>query len=118
LDLVAEFLVEAYHPTTTGSSDEPAPHDVAEAAAKLSHLGDEVALVRAIVVPDDETCFYLFEATRVGAVLETVGLSGIRVLRTLLAQSAWVRPESDLREARGSSRSTDAKDPQVGGAPA
>jgi hypothetical protein len=92
---VSEFLVETYHPTVSRAPDEPDPQDVADAVAELSRQGHDVSLVRAIVVPDDETCFYLFEAREVAAVLESVRRSRVRVLRTLPAMSAWMRPEED-----------------------
>lgn len=54
------FLVEVYTPA--GSSVAETERRAAEAADQLSGEGTPVRYLRAIFVPADATCFYLFEA--------------------------------------------------------
>jgi hypothetical protein len=91
---MSEFLVEAYHPSAALDAGDPGPHHVASAAEDVAGEGREVILLRAILVPEDETCFYLFRATGIDAVLESMDRSGLPVLRALPAVSAWVAPEA------------------------
>jgi Protein of unknown function (DUF4242) len=77
---VPSFLVESYVPKVA----DPAPSELVtrlDAAAKA--LGSEIRYVRAIFVPEDETCFYLFEgpsAEAVRLVSERAGLGYERIL--------------------------------------
>jgi hypothetical protein len=67
---VAEFLVELY----LARGDEAALGLGAEraslAAAELTREGTPVRFLRSIFVPDDETCFYLYEAATADVVHE------------------------------------------------
>ena len=68
---MSEFLVEAY---------------VARSEAPVDELGFRevspvVRFVRSIFVPEDETCFYLFEAPSIDAVREVVQHAGLKVER-------------------------------------
>ena len=85
-----EFLVEAYHPTAGPPGGAPGPRDVAVAADRLTREGRPVSLVRSVLVPDDETCFYLFVAGSSEAVLEASGRSGLCFERVVPALSVWV----------------------------
>lgn len=83
---MANYLAEAYA---------PASPDVAEietrarlAAAELSAAGTPVRYVRSIFMPDDETCFHLFEADSPEAVDEAArraGFVGARITRAVEA---------------------------------
>jgi hypothetical protein len=65
---MAEFMVELY----VARRDREAVCRDADrarlASAELTRAGTPVEFVRAIFVPDDETCFYLFEAETADAV--------------------------------------------------
>ena len=67
------YLVELYQPA--GSGNGPAGVQRArEAAAQLTHEGTQVRYVRSIFIPDDETCFHLFE----GILVEVIGKASRR----------------------------------------
>ena len=85
---MAEFLVELY----LSRSDEAAVQRDAErarvAAEQVNGEGMPVRYVRSIFVPDDETCFHLFEADSPEAVDEAMrraGFVGARVTRAVEA---------------------------------
>jgi len=67
---MAEFLLERY--ISYGDAD-AVDADAERARLEADRLSDEgtpVRLVRAIFVPEDETCFYLYEGETLEAVLE------------------------------------------------
>jgi hypothetical protein len=70
---MTEFLGEMYVSRNNGAAVEDDEARVRGAAAQLSGEGRHVRFVRTIFVPEDETCFYLFEAASEGTVRE-VGL--------------------------------------------
>jgi Nickel responsive protein SCO4226-like len=57
---VPSFLVEAYTPVESGLTEVECA--ASRAAGELSREGTPVRYLRAIFVPADQTCFYLFEA--------------------------------------------------------
>jgi hypothetical protein len=69
---VAEFLVELY------VSRAGAPGVDAEA---LSRIGPAVRYVRSILIPEDETCFLLFEAASIDDVREAARIAGLPIDR-------------------------------------
>jgi hypothetical protein len=78
------FLVEAYAPATSDLVDLEARAQ--RAATELAEAGTEVRYVRAIFVPEDETCFHLFEAASqdaVHAASERAGLSAQRIVEAV-----------------------------------
>lgn len=84
LGVMTGFLVEAYAPATSDLVDLEAR--ARRAAAQLAEAGTEVRYVRAIFVPDDETCFHLFEASSpdaVHAASERAGLSAQRIVEAV-----------------------------------
>lgn len=80
---MASFLVEAY----TAAADVAGLEARARAAAEeLAQAGRAVRYVRSIFVPEDETCFHLFEAASVEAVREAsdrARLSPQRIVETI-----------------------------------
>ena len=64
---MAEFLVEAYRARTDTAADEHAQR-ARDAAEELSRAGTPVRYLRSIFLPDDETCFYLYQADSADAV--------------------------------------------------
>ena len=86
------FLVEAYAPATSDLVDLEARAQ--RAATELAEAGTEVRYVRAIFVPEDETCFHLFEAASpdaVHAASERAGLSAQRIV-----EAEGVTKDADL----------------------
>ena len=53
-----------------------------------------VRLKRSIVVPEEETCFYLFEAQSADVVQEALARSGLRSERVVVAHSDLMPPAS------------------------
>ena len=77
------FLVETF--LARGAADERARRDrqASEAAEALTREGTRVHFGGSIHVPDDEVCFYTFEAPSghdAALVAERSGLSGFRVV--------------------------------------
>ena len=67
---MAEFLVETYASRNAGAEVEQGAERARAAAAQLTLEGKPVRFLRSIFVPEDETCFYLFEAASLEAVRE------------------------------------------------
>ena len=67
---MAEFLVELYVSRTDADAVEQAAARTRLAAEHLTTEGTPVRYLRSIFVPEDETCFFLCEATSVEAVRE------------------------------------------------
>jgi hypothetical protein len=65
---VAEYLVEFYVPRTGTAVVELGAEDARFAAEQLTQEGTSVRYLRSIFVPEDETCFFLYEAASVDAV--------------------------------------------------
>lgn len=65
---MASFLVEAYTPEAAAIAEIEAR--VRRAAEDLSQTGTPIRHLRSIFVPQDETCFHLFEAPSAEAVRE------------------------------------------------
>jgi hypothetical protein len=63
-----EFLVECYVSRTGGAAVERGAERARLSAAELTREGTAVRYVRSIFVPEDETCFFLYEADSVDAV--------------------------------------------------
>jgi hypothetical protein len=67
---VAEFLVELYVSRTNAHGVTPGVRRARLAAEELTRAGTAVRYVRSIFVPEDETCFLLFEAASANEVRE------------------------------------------------
>ena len=65
-----EFLVELYAARADRDAVSCDAHQVRLAAEALTRGGTPVRLLRSIFVPEDETCFLLYEATTAEAVRE------------------------------------------------
>jgi len=73
-----EFLAETYTPREGPGAAAPRAADVALAARQASGHGAPVRLLGAIAVPEDETCFYLYQAPSAGAVRAAMTRAGLR----------------------------------------
>jgi Protein of unknown function (DUF4242) len=67
---VTEFLVELYLARTEAAAVRDAAARARAAAEGLTREGTQVSFLRSIFVPEDETCFFLFEADSADAVRE------------------------------------------------
>ncbi|HMC39004.1 MAG TPA: hypothetical protein VKI19_05025 [Acidimicrobiales bacterium] len=87
---MSEYLVEVYLSRSAAHGGAPSAHRVAGAADQLSREGRPVRLLQAVFVPDDETCFYLFEAQSDETVIEAARRSGLLYERLVQAVTAPV----------------------------
>ena len=69
---MAEYLVELYVPRTDAAAVRRFAANARRAAEELTREGTPVRYERSIFVPDDETCFHLYEAESAEAVREVV----------------------------------------------
>lgn len=81
------YLVEAYQARGRDVKELSRLEERARAAAReVTRLHAEVRYVRAILVPEDETCFYVFEARSREVVAEAAvraGLSEARITESV-----------------------------------
>ena len=75
---VPRYLVEAYVPRSGVQEAQAAAGRARAAAKRLSREGNAVRYVRTTFLPDDETCFHIFEAASEEAVSEVCRQAGIR----------------------------------------
>jgi hypothetical protein len=76
-----EFLVELYVSRAEAETVELTSERARAAAAQLTGEGTSVHYLRSIYVPEDETCFHLFEGSSADAVREAARRAGLRVER-------------------------------------
>jgi hypothetical protein len=67
---MAEYLVELYITSSDAAGAERRGEQARRAAEQLAREGTPVRYLRSIFVPEDETCFYLYEAPSADAVRE------------------------------------------------
>jgi hypothetical protein len=85
---MAEFLLEVYAARDDSGAVGSAARRARAAAHALSLEGPEIRYVRCIFMPEDETCFYVYEADSVGTVHEVARRAGLSVDRVVEARSA------------------------------
>jgi Nickel responsive protein SCO4226-like len=79
---MARFLAESYVPRSRADDSSYAARCARAAAEQLSREGISVRYVRTTLLPEDETCFHVFEALSAAAVGEVgrrAGLSWARI---------------------------------------
>lgn len=76
-----EFVVELYVSQAGGHTVERGAERARRAARELSREGTTVRYLRSIFVPDDETCFYLYEAAAAEDVQEAARRAGLKFER-------------------------------------
>ena len=84
---MAEFLLELYVASDAAASVRDGAEAARAAAAEVTREGAPVRCLRAIFVPDEETCFYLFEAPSAEAVREAAIRAALPVERLAAAIS-------------------------------
>lgn len=80
-----EFLVELYVPRGDGEAVARSVRLARLAASELTREGTSVQYVRSIFVPEDETCFFLYEATNADDVAEAARRASLPFDRVALA---------------------------------
>jgi hypothetical protein len=83
---VARYLVEAYMPRSRARDARAAGRDACVAAEPLSREGTPVRHLRTTFLPDDETCFHVFESAdkkAVGEVCRRAGIGSARIVQAL-----------------------------------
>jgi len=84
---VGEYLLELYVARTDGRAFERGAERGRSAAEELTRQGTPVRHLRSIFVPEDETCFYLYEAPSVEAVQEVARRAALSFERVMPAVS-------------------------------
>ncbi len=72
-----EYLVEFYASRSDGAAVERSAERASVHAAELTREGTPVRYVRSIFVPEDETCFLLYEAVSAADVREAACRAGV-----------------------------------------
>ena len=88
-----EFLVELYVPRGGGEAVARSVRLARLAAGELSREGRAVQCLRSIFVPDDETCFLLYEAASADDVVEAARRASLSFDRVALAVAGCVGEE-------------------------
>lgn len=78
-----EFLVELYLPRKDSEVVERSAERARVGAELLTREGTPVRYVRSIFVPEDETCFLIFEAASPEAVRAAAGRAALRFERVV-----------------------------------
>ena len=89
------YLVETYQPTSPSDDVQRAAGRLQDAVEDLVRQGIAIRYLRATIVPADETCFHLVEASDVAAVEEACRRAGLDRARVVPAiDDAPRRPQS------------------------
>ena len=88
-----EFLAEVYVSDRPGVPTLPRVDDLSRAAAAVAADGVAVHLIRQIHVPEEETCFLLFEAPSEDQFLDVAARCGLRIDNVVGAVSDLAAPD-------------------------
>jgi hypothetical protein len=83
---VTQFLVEVFTPRTSAESLAAAERRATLAARGLSGAEGELRFVRATYIPEDEICFFVFDAAsgrEAALVAQRAGLEPIRIVEAV-----------------------------------
>jgi hypothetical protein len=94
---VRQFLVEVFAPRSSTEELLTAEKRARAASQRVSREGAAVRYLQAIYVPEDETCFYIFEATAADIVGEASHLAGLGAARIV---ETFAEPETPERANR------------------
>jgi hypothetical protein len=98
---MATFLLEFYvSPTAEAGKRGEHARQVAE---ELSRQGTPVRYLRSIFVPQDETCFHLYEATSIESVRQVAERASLSCVHICEAVSEEARAQPELRLERSKS---------------
>jgi Nickel responsive protein SCO4226-like len=82
---MAEFLVEVY--LSRGNAHDASADRARRAARELTDEGTPVVYLSSIFVPEDETCFFLYQAASAEAVREAAQRASLRFERVSVAMA-------------------------------
>jgi uncharacterized protein DUF4242 len=85
---MANFLIELYLPRTDRAAFNCSVRRARLAADELSRQGTPVRYLHSVFVPEDETCFHLYEADSPDRVREAARCAALRFERVSEAVSA------------------------------
>ena len=88
------YLIEEYVPRAQVDEARAAADRIRKAAAALSRDGTPARHVRTTVVPDDETCFHVVEASSLQAVEEVSRRAALGHARIVPAIEASTPPQA------------------------
>jgi hypothetical protein len=97
-----EFLAETYAPRGAPGTPAPSAADLARGVGQASGLGDPVRFLGAIAVPEEESCFWLYQAPSDGAVRAAMTAAGLRPER--ITPAVLIRPPAPAPGPPGTSR--------------
>ena len=95
-----EYLVEVYMPRNGAAGVREAAARCRETAEQLSGEGAAVRYVRPIFVPEDETCFHVFEAVSqqaVRAATKRAGFPAPRIVQAVGMQPIGIESEGSVK---------------------
>jgi hypothetical protein len=91
---VTDFLIELYVPRSASQGIARDVERVRAAAAQQTRDGQRVRYLSCILVPEDETCFLLFEACSADALRETARIAELPVehfAEAIASNEGWQR---------------------------
>jgi Protein of unknown function (DUF4242) len=91
------YLVEVYMPRLRGREARASGRRACEAAEALAREGVSIRYIRTMFLPDDETCFHLFEApgpTAVEELSRRAALGCARIVGAIEASGSACRPKA------------------------
>ena len=94
-----EFLAETYTPRFAPGTPAPGPGELAQVAAHARGPGGPARFLGAIAVPEEETCFWLYQAPTTAAVCAAMTAAGLRPERIM--QAVALRPPTPTPGAAG-----------------
>jgi CRISPR/Cas system Type II protein with McrA/HNH and RuvC-like nuclease domain len=89
---VKQFLVEVFAPQSQAGELSAAERRARAATKRVTREAARVRYLRAIYVPEDETCFYVFEASSADLVAQASALAGLGAGR--IVEACQPRKES------------------------
>jgi hypothetical protein len=105
---VTEFVVELYIAETDRDSAQRGANDARFAAEAITREGTPVRFLRSIFVPEDETCFLMFEAASIDTVRDTARRAALPFERVT---EAVVEPRQEATTPTGSPTRTETAHP-------
>jgi uncharacterized protein DUF4242 len=84
---MTEFIVELYVSRNGAGAVAESASRARQAAEQMTREGATVRFLRTMFVPEDETCFYLYEAESEEAVREAAGRAALPVERVAKAMT-------------------------------
>jgi len=94
-----EFLAETYAPRPAAGTPAPCPGGLARAAAHAAGPQGPARFLGAVAVPEEETCFWLYQAPTADAVRAAMTAAGLRPER--ITEAVAIRPPAPAPGAPG-----------------